>query len=68
MKHTIQLYPLKGAVNAEPNGVHFTVFPYIGVGDGTGGFKNTGDERPFENLIMFYLMEGLAKAAPKGST
>ena len=40
-------------------------FHFIGLGNGTGVFKNTGGDRPFETLKMFYPPEGLCCAEPE---
>ena len=60
-------YPPEGLCGAEPEGgpIVFTL-DFIGVGKGTGGFKPPNIGGLFENLKMFYPLEGLcAEQSPK---
>ena len=43
-------YPPEGWCESSSQGVQLILFPFIGVGNGSGGFKFTGGERPFRNL------------------
>ena len=57
-------YPPEGWCETSSQWVHLILFPFIGVGNGSRGFKFTGGL--FEILEMFYPPKGLCIAEPNG--
>ena len=60
-------YPPEGWCGSTLQGVHLILFPFIGVGNGSGGFQIYMRCEAFPKILkMFYSPEGLCRAEPEG--
>ena len=60
-------YPPEGWCESSSQGVHLILFPFIGVGNGSGGFQFYGGWEAFSKILkMFYPPEGWCESSSQG--